>query len=125
LEEAIYQAVQSGKHADIAKSQEILTVPVVVHIIHRGEAYGVGTNITDEQVYSAIAALNEDYRKMPGTNGDGDGVDVGFEFCLAERDPGGNPTNGINRVNGCSVPDYCDKGINATYGYAANEMAVK
>ncbi len=124
-EAALTEALQAGKHSGQAKSQEILTIPLVIHIIHKGEPYGVGTNITDEQVLSAITAINEDYRKMPGTNGDGGGVDSGIEFCLAERDPDGNPTNGINRVSGCGVPKYCDNGISAVYGYGADEMAVK
>lgn len=124
-EAALYEAIQSDKYADQAKSQEIITLPLVIHIVHKGEPYGTGTNITDEQVYSAIAALNEDFRKMPGTNGDGGGVDTGIEFCLAQRDPDGNPTDGINRVNGCDVPLYCEKGISASYGYGADEMDIK
>ena len=40
------------------RSNEVHTIPVVVHIIHNGEAYGTGTNITSEQINSAIEALN-------------------------------------------------------------------
>lgn len=109
----------------IPKSDEIISIPVVVHIIHKGETYGNGTNITDEQVYSAIHALNQDFRKSPGSWGDGDGADVGVEFCLAQRDPDGNATSGINRVNGCSVDKYCTEGITAGNGMGANEMQVK
>lgn len=107
------------------KSNEIYTVPVVVHIIHDGDAYGTGSNIDDEQVWSAIQGMNEDFRKYPGTLGDGDGADVGVEFCLATIDPDGNPTTGINRVNGCSVTDYCSEGITAGQGQGANELDVK
>jgi hypothetical protein len=80
-------------------SEEIYTVPTVVHIIHEGEGIGQSSNITDEQILSAIAALNEDFRKIAGSNGDGEGVDVGLEFCLASRDPYGNPSTGIVRVD--------------------------
>ncbi len=107
------------------RSNEILTIPVVVHIIHRGEALGSGPNISDAQVYSAINGLNQDFRKMTGTWGDGNGVDVGVEFCLAQRDPDGNPTDGILRVNGCGVPLYCDQGITAGNGSGASETSVK
>lgn len=124
-EEALNDLVRQYTLGMIPKNDEIFTIPVVVHIIHDGDAYGSGSNITDEQVYSAINGLNEDYRKMPGTNGDGDGADIGVEFCLAQRDPDGNATNGINRVNGCSVPDYCAEGISAGNGQGANELDVK
>ena len=107
------------------RTDEIYTIPVVVHVIHNGEAYGSGTNITDEQIFSAIAALNEDFRRMTGTNGFGNGVDVGIEFCLAARNPSGQPTNGIVRVNGSSVTNYSTMGIEASAGTGAIEESVK
>lgn len=83
-------------------TNEVYVIPVVVHVIHSGQNVGVGKNISDARVLSQIAVLNEDYRKIAGTNGDGSnplGVDTEIEFCLAQTDPNGNPTNGINRVN--------------------------
>ena len=84
------------------ETNEVFVVPVVVHIIHSGQAVGVGRNISDARVLSQITVLNEDFRKMAGSAGDGInplGVDTEIEFCLAQTDPDGNPTNGINRVN--------------------------
>ena len=107
------------------RSNDIYNLPVVVHVIHLGEAYGTATNISDEQVQSAITALNEDFRRMSGSNGFGAGVDVGLEFCLAARDPNGNPTTGIVRVNGTSVTNYATQGINASSSSGADESAVK
>lgn len=109
------------------RSNEIYTIPVVVHVIHKGEPYGSGSNIPDEQIFSAITALNQDFRRMPGTNGYGNGPDIGIEFCLAVRDPNGQPTNGINRVNGTVVPQYAEKGIasSASSTNGASEAAVK
>ena len=107
------------------RSNEVHTIPVVVHVIHNGEAYGSGTNITNEQINSAIEALNQDYRRMAGTNGFGNGVDVGIEFCLASRNPSGQPTNGIVRVNGSSVSNYSSMGIEASAGSGAVEESVK
>ena len=121
LEQLIYD-VRSGA---VPKSNDILTIPVVVHIIHDGDALGTGSNISDEQVWSAINGLNEDYRKMAGTNGDGDGADIEVEFCLAQRDPDDNSHSGINRVSGCSINNYCSQGITAGQGQGANEMDVK
>jgi len=124
-EAGLDQLLENSRNGLIPKSDEIYTIPLVVHIVHDGDAYGSGSNITDEQVWSAINALNEDYRKMAGTNGDGDGADIRVEFCLAQRDPDGNAHSGINRVNGCSVTDYCAEGITAGQGQGANELDVK
>ncbi len=107
------------------RSTEVYSLPVVVHVIHTGNPYGNGTNITDEQIYSAIDALNEDYRHIAGTNGDGAGPDIGIEFCLAARDPNGQPSNGIVRVNGSNVPNYATQGIEASGGNGAVEESVK
>ncbi len=107
------------------RSNVLYTLPVVVHVIHEGEPYGTASNISDEQVISAIEALNEDFRRMAGTNGDGTGVDVEIEFCLAQRDPNGQPTTGIVRVNGSSVPLYADQGIESSGGGGAVEESVK
>ena len=80
----------------------ILTIPVVVHVIHNGQAIGVAPNITDAQVQSQITVLNQDFRKMLGTRGGEStnpvAADIEIEFVLAKVDPNGNPTNGIDRV---------------------------
>lgn len=79
----------------------VITIPVVVHVIHNGDAVGRDENIADAQVISQITVLNQDYRRMldtPGQNPEGLGVDVEIEFCLAQTDPEGNPTTGIDRV---------------------------
>jgi PKD repeat protein len=100
-------------------------IPVVVHVIHRGEPVGTGSNISDAQIHSAITALNEDFRKKPGTNGDGNGVDVGMEFCLAVRDPADHPTSGIIRVDGRTVANYATDGIVDEDLAGGNELEVK
>lgn len=69
-------------------------IPVVVHIIHNG---GI-ENISDAQILSQIQILNEDFRKIAGTNGDGAGVDTKIEFHLAQITPSGRCTNGIVRI---------------------------
>lgn len=77
-----------------AMSTSVKVIPVVVHVIHVG-----GTeNISDAQVQSQIDVLNEDFRKMTGTNGDGNGVDTEIQFCLAKKTPDGKCTNGIVRI---------------------------
>ena len=80
-------------------------------VIHRGSPVGVEENISDAQILSAVHALNEDFRKVEGSNGDGQGVDVLVEFELAKRTPEGLPTTGIVRVNGTGVPGFAEHGI--------------
>ncbi len=85
-----------------------LVVPVVVHIMLSGTAL---TDISDAQVRGAILALNQRFRKVPGTVGDGSGVDLEVEFALAARDPNGNCTNGITRYDLSGNPDYVQYGV--------------
>ena len=80
----------------------IITIPVVVHVVHSGQAIGTAPNTTDAQIQSQITVLNQDFRKLlgtPGYNTNPVGADVEIEFVLAKQDPNGNPTNGIDRVN--------------------------
>ncbi len=86
-------------------------IPVVVHVMHKGEAMGVGTNITDDAIRAKIRIMNEEYRKVAGSYGAGNGVDMGIEFALAVRNPSGSCTNGINRVSMTSNTDYMTYGI--------------
>jgi hypothetical protein len=91
-----------AKQANGEAKMVVITIPVVVHVIHNGDAVGTGENISDCQVESQIQVMNEDFRRMMGTNGYNthpDGADVEVEFCLATVDPNGSPTNGIDRVN--------------------------
>jgi len=104
---------------------EITVIPVVVHVVHTGQAEGVGANISDAQIESAITQLNNNYRKVSGTHGDADGVDTEIEFCLASIDPDGNPTDGIVRVDGSDVVGYEEDGVCVFTSCTGNELAIK
>lgn len=78
------------------RSQLVVTIPVVFHILYNTAA----ENISEAQVMSQLDILNEDFRRL---NADQDNVwsqaaDTQIEFCLASQDPNGNPTDGILRV---------------------------
>ena len=86
-----------------------LRIPVVVHVLHNGEALGTGSNISDEQIYSQIERLNIDFQGenadslMPNDGAAGSAFHSlwgsrSVEFCLAKVDPQGNPTTGITRT---------------------------
>jgi hypothetical protein len=102
------------------------TLPVIVHVIHNGEAVGRGSNIHPLQVQSQLTVLNEDYRNL---NADGTLVpgvyqalrgDMEIQFVAAKFDPNGNLLDepGIDRVNrttkGWTAPPYTTAYINST-----------
>lgn len=94
-EKQIQEAILLSKQTIKTYNPNLKYIPVVVHVIHDG-----GTNnISDAQIQSQIDVLNEDFRKIAGSNGDGAGVDTEIEFCLAKKDPQGRCTNGIVRIN--------------------------
>lgn len=94
-EQLIQNAIKQEKDNLLrSSSHNTRIIPVVVHVIHNGGA----ENISDAQIISQINVLNEDFRKISGTNGDGNGVDTEIEFCLAKISPDGHCTNGIVRI---------------------------
>jgi hypothetical protein len=95
-----------AKRAALRTQASTYHIPVVVHIIHNGEAEKTGGNISDDQVLSQIAVLNKDYNRQnidanetPAEFG-GVAGSIGIEFVLARQAPDGSPTNGIVRVQG-------------------------
>ena len=79
---------------------EVIKIPVVVHVVYHNPR----ENISSQQIQSQIKVLNEDFRRK---NQDARSTDPRFmslasdskiEFFLAQRDPYGNPTDGITRT---------------------------
>lgn len=112
---ADYKATRRLKSARLLDDQEIITIPVVVHLVSQDpddfSNPSSNPNLTDDQVRSQIEVLNEDYRRMrntPGFNTDERGGDSFIQFRLAEYDIAGKPVgefsleekrfSGINRV---------------------------
>jgi PKD repeat protein len=89
-------------YASVQKASR--NIPIVVHVIHNGDALGSGENISDAQVMSQVTVLNADFS---ATNTDFNSTsfynsvktNMDIQFCLATQDPNGQPTTGINRVN--------------------------
>jgi hypothetical protein len=96
-----YIEKQAAQNAQKGGS-EILTIPVVVHIVW--SSANAMSNISDEQVLSQITALNEIYRRQNENAANTRpeflpvAADCQIEFCLAQRDPNGNPSTGITRT---------------------------
>ena len=93
------------------KRNGVYKIPLVVHVMETGSSI---SSISDQQIQNAIKELNEKYRKIPNSIGDGNGVDVTIEFALAVRDPYGKCTNGINRYDMSGVTSYVSNGVKRT-----------
>jgi hypothetical protein len=96
-------SIQNGRAA--TDDSTVYIIPVVVHIVYNSgdSVIGTGFNIPDSRATSQIEILNQDYRRMAGTLGYNTspvGADAKIEFRLANRDPQGNVTSGIVRVQG-------------------------
>jgi PKD repeat protein len=103
--EHMHKSMKKAASGHNSGQKAILYIPVVVHIIHDN---GIG-NISDEQVSDALRVLNLDYnRQNADANSTRNTADAPFipiagdmevEFKLAKKDPQGNCTNGIVRIN--------------------------
>ncbi|MCB9287007.1 MAG: PKD domain-containing protein [Lewinellaceae bacterium] len=114
FERNLQRAIQAYEQEHNVRSpQEVITIPVIVHVVHNGQTVGSGPNISQAQVQSQIDVLNEDYRRAgAGFNNHPAGADVEIQFALALVDPEGNPLPepGIDRING-GRPSWEDSAI--------------
>ena len=88
------------------KNQPIITIPVVVHVVHRTvDNIGANTNISIAQIEDQLRILNEDFSKTnpefpnpPRNTFINYAGNPELKFCLASIDPNGSPTTGITRT---------------------------
>lgn len=77
----------------------VITIPVVFHVVYNTAAQ----NISDALIYAQIDQLNKDFARLNSDTSNTPavfkslGANTGIQFCLAKRDPNGNPTTGIIR----------------------------
>jgi len=93
-----YKQMRSA--ARFAARTEVITLPVVVHVVYSTDT----DNISDQQIASQIDVLNKDYQLK---NADVSGIPASFKqfvgnpriaFKLAVLDSDGHATNGITRT---------------------------
>ncbi len=112
LQKRARQDAALSQHSDQSAKffKRVITIPVVFHIIHDGDPVGTSENISDAQIIAQMNQLNDDYSR---NNTDAastplefldEAADVEVQFCFADTDPDGNPTNGIDRVNIGTLP---------------------
>jgi hypothetical protein len=112
LQQLYTERVACAPEVDLDTAQ-VLTIPVVFHVIHLGEPLGVETNISDEQILSCIENLNHRFRgdveSLAALTDQYDEYELSLvkdskiEFCLAARDPNNEPTDGIMRYDGSDL----------------------
>jgi Pregnancy-associated plasma protein-A len=119
-EEETRQTIDSGQAMRVVS--KLITIPVVVHVVHRTE----DENVSDAQVKSQISVLNKDFRaknpdksKVPAV-WKSLVVDSKIQFALATKDPRGKATTGITRT-ATTVEEFGpDNGVKAKKTGGAN-----
>ena len=102
----------------------IYKIPVVFHVLHMN---GV-ENISDEQIYDALAILNRDYRKLNADTANvhqdfaGMPADIEVEFVLATKAPNGTCFKGITRTYNTISYDGSDGGNQVDAIVAGNDV---
>ncbi|MCI4671581.1 MAG: M43 family zinc metalloprotease [Bacteroidia bacterium] len=94
-EQALRNLANGHSHSH-RMADEVITIPVVVHVVYNTPA----ENISFAQIQSQIDILNEDFRRLNADTSNfwSQADDPGIEFCLAQIDPNGRPTNGVTRT---------------------------
>ena len=115
------QHVRDYKSSNISGARLInpnglIIIPVVFHVIHKGETIGSGLNVSDEVLQRQISILNEDFRRLNADRINTPAVfassatDIQIEFRLACFDPAGNFTSGILRKQTNNVSPFTNSG---------------
>ena len=99
------------------------TIPVVVHVIHSGQAVGSGFNISQAQVIDQINILNADYAGTGFNSGSVPAIFAGIKancqlsFCLATKNPTGGvlAEPGIDRINSTTQGGWGSSNYSTTF----------
>ena len=93
--EKIAKEAEEAKRASSMPDLPI-TVPVIVHIIHLGEPYGVDNHLPIEYVQEAIDNANQNFA---GEFSDDPTANTEIDFCIANLSTSGAPIEGIRYYN--------------------------
>lgn len=91
----------SSSLPSVKSGNPLVVIPVVIHVLYNNPA----NNLTDTEVSQILTQLNMDFAKMNGDTAnippvwDTIATNTNIQFCLAQRDPGGAPSTGIERRN--------------------------
>ncbi|MEO8067151.1 MAG: T9SS type A sorting domain-containing protein [Flavobacteriales bacterium] len=85
--------------ATTGQAKVIVTIPVVFHVVYANATQ----NISDAKIQAQVAQLNADYARLNSDAGSTPaafaslGANTQIQFCLAQRDPSGAASTGIER----------------------------
>ena len=101
----------TAQKGPIGPPPPLITIPVVVHNIYSNAAQFMSQAVIQGQIDELNRAFSG--QLSPGPRGQPVPAafaplvaDTRIRFCLATRDPNGNPTTGITRTNNASFPQY-------------------
>jgi hypothetical protein len=103
------QRITANPNARLIDENGAITIPIVFHVMHRGEPVGTGTNIPDALLIDQVAVLNECFSQ---TNNDQNLIaapfqgltgNPNFRFEIACIGPNGLNTNGILRRQSATI----------------------
>ncbi|RAK68277.1 M43 family zinc metalloprotease [Hymenobacter edaphi] len=83
----------------VNRTNAVVTIPVVVHVVYNTAAQ----NVPQSQIDAQIAVLNQDFAKLNADAGNTPAIYAGLaantniQFVLAKRDPNGAATSGVVR----------------------------
>lgn len=115
LERFTQTFVQSNQQNRSA--QTVITIPVVFHILYSNASQ----NISTARILEQINVLNNDYAKLNSDTGlvpavfQSIAASTQIQFCLAQQDPTGAPTNGILRVPITGSPQTFPSNLSAPW----------
>ncbi|SHK50092.1 Pregnancy-associated plasma protein-A [Chishuiella changwenlii] len=98
---------------------QVYEIPIVVHVLSKGDALGTENNLNDQQIIDWIDYTNKIFdgtgdRMLNETNG---GAVIPVKLVLVKIDPKGKPTNGINRIDLSGNENYVQYGINSNSNF--------
>ncbi len=100
IEKAVNKKIKKGNFQGKRPTGDKLIIPIVFHIMYDDKE----SNVSKERVLETLETLNRDFQKKNADTADVRPVfsdriaELDIEFRLAQVDPDGNRTNGINRV---------------------------
>ena len=101
------------------QQQQFYEIPIVVHVLSKGDAIGTANNPDDKQIIDWINYTNDVFagkaeNVLNDTNG---GAIIPVKFVFAKIDPKGNTTNGIDRIDLSANEQFVKFGLNGSAGY--------
>ncbi len=100
-EDVLRKWVATGQQDPNFAARAVRTIPVVVHVIYNTGAQ----NVSNAAIQQMIAQMNLDYTKANTDLNSARSVvqplaaNAQIQFCLAQQDPSGNATTGIERLS--------------------------